>query len=88
MTGQHTNASGFEELISRESNGILVALVWNRDNGGLKVTVHDAVTDSGFELEVGDAPPLDVFHHPYAYEAFDRTCKRSVRLGFAEVVPA
>ena len=40
MTGQHTNASSFEELISRESNGILVALVWNRRSGSLKVTVH------------------------------------------------
>ena len=88
MIGQHTNASGFEEQISRESNGILVALLWNRGDGSLKVSVHDAVTDSGFELEVGDAPPLDVFHHPYAYEAFDRTCKRSVSLGAAEVVPA
>ncbi len=87
MTGQHTNASGFEELISRESNGILVALVWNRRSGSLKVTVHDALMESGFELEVGDAPPLDVFHHPYAYEAFNRTCKRSVRLGLEEVVP-
>jgi hypothetical protein len=88
MTVQHTNASGFEELISRESNGILVALLWNRRSRNLKVTVHDACTDAAFEIQVGDAPPLDVFNHPFAYEAFDRTCRRSVRLASMEVVSA
>ena len=83
MTGRHMNPSGFEELLSRESNGILVALLWHRESNGLKVTVHDAVAGTGFELEVGKASPLDVFHHPYAYASFDRVCTRPVLVGAA-----
>jgi hypothetical protein len=81
MTAQRTNAGGIEELMSRESNGIHVALLWNRANDEVKVTVHDSVTGGGFELEVGDHSPLDVFHHPYAYASFDGACTRPVLVG-------
>ena len=58
-----------EELLSRESNGISVSLLWNREDDSLTVSVYDARDDSVFELEVGAAPALEVFHHPFAYAA-------------------
>jgi len=63
-------ATGYEELASRESNGIRVSLLWSRRDGDVKVTVYNPSTDSAFELPVGDAAPLDVFHHPFAHAAF------------------
>jgi hypothetical protein len=62
--------TGFEELTSRDSDGIHVTLLWNRANNDTVVAVFDASTDAAFELEVADNPPLDVFNHPYAYAAF------------------
>jgi hypothetical protein len=59
-----------EELASRESNGIRVSLIWSRSDDNLMVTVHDASTDSAFEIAVGQASPLDVFNHPFAHAAF------------------
>jgi hypothetical protein len=59
----------FEELAYRESDGIQVSLLWKRSDNSLKVVVDDAARETWFELEVGDAPPLDVFHHPYAYRS-------------------
>ena len=70
MTAQNLTETRYEELSSRESNGIRVSLMWNRDDNELKVAVSDTATDSAFELPVGDAAPLDVFNHPYAYAAF------------------
>ena len=67
----HTN-TGFEELTHRDSNGIHVTLLWNRDNDKLRVAVFDNTTDTAFQLDVGDKPPLDVFNHPYAYAAFQQ----------------
>ena len=68
-TTQITNSITFEELMSRESNGISVSLLWSREDDSLTVCVFDARDDSVFELEVGAASPLDVFHHPFAYAA-------------------
>lgn len=70
MIEYHLIGSGFEELTSRENNGVHVSLLWNRTDNSLRVAVFDASTESAFELEVGDAPPLDVFNHPYAYAAY------------------
>jgi hypothetical protein len=68
MTAYDTH-TGFEELASRDSNGIAVSLLWHRGNKSVRVAVFDASTDSAFQLEVGNAAPLDVFNHPYAYAA-------------------
>jgi hypothetical protein len=63
----HTN---FEELMTRESSGIHISLLWDRDSNRAVVAVFDASAESSFQLEVGSDSALDVFHHPYAYEAF------------------
>lgn len=69
MTAQTLTGTEYEELASRESNGIRVSLRWNRDNDDVKVAVYEATTGSAFELAVGEASPLDVFNHPFAYAA-------------------
>jgi hypothetical protein len=60
----------FEELASRESNGIHVSLLWRRCDGHVKVSVFDAGSETGFDLDVAGDSPFDVFHHPFAYAAF------------------
>ena len=65
-----TTSTHFEELMGRESNGISVSLLWNRDDDSLSVCVFDVSNDVSFELEVGAASPTDVFNHPFAYAAF------------------
>ena len=70
MTATTPITTGFEELMSRESNGVLVSLLWNRENDRASVCVFDASTDTSFELDVAGAAPLDVFNHPFAYAAF------------------
>lgn len=55
------------ELARRESDGITVELLWSRENDVLAVSVQNA-RGGNFELVLGpNEPPLDVFHHPYAY---------------------
>ena len=69
MNGITTNTN-FEELMTRESNGIYISLLWERRSNCVVVAVFDAPAESNFQLEVGTNSALDVFHHPYAYEAF------------------
>jgi hypothetical protein len=77
---------GFEELALRESDGIRVSLLWCRADDGLKVVVTDAGADTEFELEVGDAPALDVFNHPYAYQAHRESTLDAMPRDFAPAV--
>ena len=70
MTAAAPTTTRFEELLSREANGISVSLLWNRHDDSVVVCVFDAATDTSFELDVEDARPLDVFDHPSAYAAF------------------
>ena len=70
MTATTPTSTGFEELISRDSNGVYVSLLWNRHENCATVCVFDTATDTSFELDVEDAPPLEVFNHPYAYAAY------------------
>jgi hypothetical protein len=42
----------------------------------VSVSLHDAKTGEGFEVEVGPGErALDVFHHPFAYAAFRDAAK-------------
>ncbi len=59
------------ELDQRTNDGIAVALLWDRTDDRLFVTVDDARTGDSFVVHVGeDEDALDVFHHPYAYAAW------------------
>jgi hypothetical protein len=57
------------ELAHRTSDGIDVYLFWNEPTSRVTVSVLDARTDDGFELEVDGRHALDAFNHPYAYAA-------------------
>ena len=62
-----------KELDHRRNDGIDVALVWDRSDGRLFVTVDDSRTGDSFVVRVGAGEdPMDVFHHPYAYAAWLR----------------
>ena len=58
------------ELVSRESNGITVRLLWSRSTNLVTVTVADAPNDEYFELVLDEHDrALDVFDHPFAHAA-------------------
>ena len=59
------------ELDERESNGIRVTLVWNRETDTLSVLVRDERTSQSLALDIADDDDAyDVFDHPFAYAAF------------------
>jgi hypothetical protein len=58
------------ELVSRESHGITVRLLWCRSTNLVTIAVADTPNDQYFELVLDDRErPLDVFHHPFAHAA-------------------
>ena len=58
------------ELMSRESNGITVRLLWSRSTNLVTVAVDDPASADYFELVLDDhEPPLEVFNHPFAHAA-------------------
>jgi hypothetical protein len=71
MAGDVTTAEARRELAYRASDGVEVSLLWSGDDDGLAVRVSDGKTGGSFELPVGEANPLHVFHHPFAYAAFE-----------------
>jgi hypothetical protein len=68
----HAIATEPRELDSRTSDGIHVGLLWHPLDNHLSVAVNDTKTGEAFELKVRhDQHALDVFHHPYAYAAWN-----------------
>ena len=67
MIGDHPSTT--EELEYRSNGGVGVSLLWERALNRLTVRVVDE-HGGAFEVPVGNARPLDVFHHPFAYAAF------------------
>lgn len=60
--------TSIRELESRHTNGLQIRLWWDQQTGGLWVSVLDTRSGEAFRIEVRDGqPPLDVFHHPFAY---------------------
>ena len=57
-------------MVSRESNGVTVTLLWSPSTNLVTVAVADAPSDDYFELVLDEHDsPLDVFHHPFAHAA-------------------
>ena len=72
------------ELAHRRNDGLDVRLLWEPATDRVSVSLHDARTGEGFEVEVGrDERALDVFHHPFAYAAV-RTAARQRGQEYAE----
>jgi hypothetical protein len=58
------------ELMSRESYGITVRLLWSRATNLVTVAVADAASEDYFELVLDEhEPALEVFNHPFAHAA-------------------
>lgn len=57
------------ELASRESDGVLVQLLWHPSDDAVTVSVDDSRAGQRFELAVDRRRALDAFYHPFAYAA-------------------
>jgi len=58
------------ELMSRESNGITVRLLWSRATNLVTIAVADTGNEDYFELVLDEhEPALEVFNHPFAHAA-------------------
>jgi hypothetical protein len=64
-----TATAHIEELASRESAGIQVALYWSREDNTLSVVVRDNRTGEEFSLAADPGEAMQVFRHPFAYKA-------------------
>jgi hypothetical protein len=65
-----TAETWWTELMSRESTGITVRLLWSEATNLVTVAVADAASDDYFELVLDEnEPALDVFNHPFAHAA-------------------
>jgi hypothetical protein len=62
-----THHQGAEELDYRESDGVAVSLLWQRQSNQLTVAVVDARLGESFTLSARPDNARDVFNHPYAY---------------------
>jgi carotenoid cleavage dioxygenase-like enzyme len=77
-----TNTSHIQiprELDSRESDGVLVTLLWHGDDR-LTVEVSDSRTDEQFTLAVRPQDAFDTFHHPYYHATAEGRAPRQLRL--------
>ena len=61
--------SEIRELDRRRSDGIDVTLLWNPRTNGVVVAVVDERDGDSFRVEVRDGEAMQAFHHPYAYAA-------------------
>ena len=65
-----TDGTWRTELVSRESNGITVRLLWSRATDLVTVAVVDAASNDQFELVLEEhEAALEVFNHPFAHAA-------------------
>jgi hypothetical protein len=67
---QPTDETWRTELMSRESNGITVRLLWSRATNLVTIAVADTGNEDYFELVLDEhEPALEVFNHPFAHAA-------------------
>jgi hypothetical protein len=72
------------ELMSRESSGITVRMLWSRAANLVTIAVEDAASDEYFELVLDeDESALEVFHHPFAHAAARRVPHPAAGVGRA-----
>jgi hypothetical protein len=72
-----TSADTTRELAHRRNDGLDILLLWDSATDRVTVSLQDARTGDGFEIEVGPGErALDVFHHPFAYAAFRDAARR------------
>ena len=69
MDAAHLAVDDWQELASRDGDGLEIALLWSKAADRVKVTVADSRLDESFELDIAGADALAAFHHPFAYAA-------------------
>jgi hypothetical protein len=57
------------ELAKRASNGLEVALLWDRSSNRVKVVVSDERLCHHLDFEVARTDALSAFYHPFAHAA-------------------
>lgn len=57
------------ELATRDSDGIAVRLLFNRETKRPFVEVNDSRTGVSFTVHIANEKALDAFNHPFAYAA-------------------
>jgi hypothetical protein len=68
------------ELAERTTDGIQVRLLWSPDGDRIWVAVLDTRSGENFCLQAReDDHPLELFHHPFAYE--ETRCLPVVHVG-------
>jgi hypothetical protein len=65
MTG--SEPAGVVELAARQSDGLEVALLWNRNSGSVWVDVLHVATGESLTVDAEPSKALDVYYHPFAY---------------------
>jgi hypothetical protein len=65
----HVTIDDWQELASRDGDGLEISLLWSKAADRVKVTVADSRLDESFELDIAGAEALAAFHHPFAYAA-------------------
>lgn len=63
------DGDSLRELAYRETDGLVVALLWDDRSDRLAVTVDDTRTGERFTVPAARDRALDVFQHPFAYAA-------------------
>ena len=75
-----TSTTPVRELAHRRNDGLDIRLLWDSAVDRVSVSLHDAKTGEGFEVEVGPGErALDVFNHPFAYAAVRAAAKKRTR---------
>jgi hypothetical protein len=59
----------WQELASRDGDGLEISLLWSKAADRVKVTVADSRLEESFELDIVGADALAAFYHPFAYAA-------------------
>jgi DNA-binding transcriptional LysR family regulator len=67
MSTPHTMLSDWRELAGRETDGLVVSLLWSEAGSRVKVVVADTKLGRQFDLAVAPDRALDAFHHPFLY---------------------
>jgi hypothetical protein len=57
------------ELAARDTDGLLVRLLWHPGHDSLTVSVEDARLGDRFQVAVAPERALDAYYHPFAYAA-------------------
>jgi hypothetical protein len=65
----YVSTDDWQELASRDGDGLEISLLWSKAADRVKVTVSDSRLDESFELDIAGAEALAAFHHPFAYAA-------------------